>query len=75
MTAVPGKLRTLHNLGIVEREVPVTERNPEKSKRGLYRIVDTYIDFWFRFVQPNLSYIESGHPQVAMARIPAQLCG
>ena len=69
VTAVPGKLRTLHNLGIVEREVPVTERNPEKSKRGLYRIVDTYIDFWFRFVQPNLSYIESGHPQVAMARI------
>lgn len=68
-TAIPGKLATLRDLGIVEREVPVTERQPEKSKRGLYRVCDVYLDFWFRFVQPNLSYIESGHPETAMARI------
>jgi hypothetical protein len=31
-------LKTLHN--IPERRVPITEDNPEKSKKGLYRIKD-----------------------------------
>lgn len=31
-------LKTLIDLDILEREVPITEENPEKSKRGLYRI-------------------------------------
>lgn len=61
-------LKTLINLDILEREVPVTEENPEKSKKGLYKIKDNFILFWFRFVFPNLNYIESGHVQLAMQR-------
>lgn len=34
-------LKTLMDLDILERRVPVTEENPEKSKRGLYKIKDT----------------------------------
>lgn len=49
------------DLDIVEREVPITEENPEKSKRGLYKIKDNYLRFWFAFVYPNMSFIESGH--------------
>ena len=54
-------------------EVPVTEENPEKSKKGLYKIKDNFILFWFRFVFPNLNYIESGHVQLAMQKIRANL--
>ena len=33
VTAVPSKLQTLRELGFVERQVPVTEKNPEKAKK------------------------------------------
>jgi AAA+ ATPase superfamily predicted ATPase len=46
------------DMDLVEREVPVTERNPEKSKKGLYRIKDNFCQFWFRFVYPFMSYLE-----------------
>ena len=46
------------DMDLVEREVPVTERKPEKSKRGLYRIKDNFCQFWFRFVYPFMSYLE-----------------
>ena len=64
-------LKTLIDLGILEREVPVTEESPEKSRRGLYRIKDNFIEFWFRFVLPNKSFIESGHTDLAMSKIRA----
>ncbi|MCX7904701.1 MAG: ATP-binding protein [Caloramator sp.] len=51
-------LTTLINLDLVKREVPVTEENPEKSKKGLYFINDNFIEFWFKFVYPYRSYIE-----------------
>ena len=38
-------LKTLMDLDILERRVPVTEENPEKSKRGLYKIKDNYLRF------------------------------
>ena len=62
-------LKTLIDLDILEREVPVTEEAPEKSKRGLYKIKDNFLLFWFRFVYPNLSFIESGHSELAMKKI------
>ncbi|MFH1148214.1 MAG: ATP-binding protein [Pseudomonadota bacterium] len=48
----------LRSLSIVEKEVPVTERNPEKSKLGLYTIRDHFFSFWFRYVFPNRSRLE-----------------
>jgi len=72
-TGLTKYLRTLMDLDILEREVPVTEENPENSKRGLYRIRDNFILFWFRFIFPNLSYIESGHAELAMKKIRANL--
>ena len=62
-------LKTLIDLDILEREVPVTEDNPEKSKRGLYRIKDNYIKFWFAFVYPNMSFLESGNSEIVMTKI------
>lgn len=70
-TSLTKYLKTLIDLDILEREVPVTEDNPEKSKKGLYRIKDNYIKFWFAFVYPNLSFIESGHSEIVMNKIKA----
>lgn len=57
-SSISGYLKTLSDLDIIKREVPITEKNPEKSKKGLYIIKDNYIEFWFKFVYPYMSYIE-----------------
>lgn len=62
-------LKTLIDLDILEREVPITESNPEKSKKGLYKIKDNYLRFWFAFIYPNLSFIESGNTDIVMSKI------
>lgn len=72
-TGLTKYLKTLISLDVLEREVPVTEENPEKSKRGLYKIKDNFILFWFRFIYPNLSYIESGNEELAMKKIRQNL--
>lgn len=51
---------TLAELGLVAREVPVTEHQPGKSRRGHYVILDPYVRFWYRFVYTSLSRLESG---------------
>ena len=51
-------LQTLINLDILEREVPITESNPEKSKKGQYKIKDNFISFWFQFIYPNRALLE-----------------
>ena len=51
-------LKSLMDIGYVRREIPVTEKNPAKSKMGLYFISDSYIDFWFKFVYPYRGNIE-----------------
>lgn len=48
----------LRDLRIVRREVPATEDKPYKSRKGIYLIQDPFFRFWFRFVYPNLSYLE-----------------
>ena len=58
-------LSVLRELGLIKRDTPVTERVPQKSRKGLYKIADNYIKFWFRFVQPNRSLIESGNVNLA----------
>jgi uncharacterized protein len=48
-------LQWLIDMRVIERVVPITETNPRKSKRALYRITDPYVAFWHRFVSPLLS--------------------
>ena len=72
-TSLTKYLKTLSDLDIIEREVPVTENNPEKSKKGLYKIKDNYLRFWFAFVYPNMSFIESGNDRIVMNKIKKNL--
>ncbi|MCL2842369.1 MAG: ATP-binding protein [Oscillospiraceae bacterium] len=55
-------LRNLMELEILEREFSVTSSTKEQatSTRGLYRITDNFFRFWFHFVFPHLSDLETG---------------
>ncbi|MDR2258139.1 MAG: ATP-binding protein [Treponema sp.] len=68
-TGLSKYLGTLISLDIIEREVPVTEEKPEKSKRGRYRIRDNFLLFWFKFVFPSLSYAAIGKTAVVEKKI------
>ncbi len=48
-------LQWLEEMGLIERVVPITEKNPAKSKRSQYRIADPYVRFWHRVVSPVVS--------------------
>jgi len=50
-------LSSLIELGIVRKEIPVTE---VRSKKTLYRLEDSMFSFWYRFVRPNISGISRG---------------
>ena len=62
-------LKVLTDLDLIEREVPVTEAAPDKSKSGLYKITDNFIAFWFKFVYPYYSYLERGETSYVSYRI------
>ncbi len=53
-------LDILRGLRFVEKDIPATEKYPEKSKRGLYRLHDKFFSFWFKYVFPNRSRLEIG---------------
>ena len=58
-------------MDILEREVPVTENNPEKSNMSLYQIKDNFLRFWFRFVYPERGRLELGQSGYVLERIKA----
>ena len=53
-------LSVLQDLRLIERETPVTEKHPEKSRKGIYRLSDNFFRFWFRFVLPYKSRLVEG---------------
>jgi len=61
-------LSVLQELRLIEREVPVTERHPEKSRKGIYRLADNFFRFWFRFVLPYRSRLEADKGRGVMDR-------
>ena len=59
-------LDNLQKLHLIERKIPITESQPDKSRKGLYRIKDHYLRFWFRFVLSNRSLLERGAAQMVL---------
>lgn len=51
-------INLLKNLFLVYREVPVLEKNPAKSKKGIYLISDPFIRLWFGCIYPYESFLE-----------------
>ncbi|NJL27995.1 MAG: ATP-binding protein [Thermoanaerobaculia bacterium] len=57
-TSLTRPLGRLIEMGLIARELPFG--NPERTgKRTLYKIVDPFLRFWFRFVEPNRSRLEA----------------
>lgn len=53
-------LHNLITLNIVQKEIPVTIKNPIRTRKGIYVISDPLFRFWYRFVFPYLQYLEFG---------------
>jgi len=70
--AVSRYLAVLQDLYLVERIVPGTERRPEKSRKGIYRIKDPFLRFWFRFVAPNQSVLERGYLKPVLDEVKSE---
>lgn len=51
-------LAILDSLQITRKEIPITEKIPEKSRKGIYTIDDNFFNFWFRFIFRNRSLLE-----------------
>ncbi len=62
-------IEKLIELEILERKIPVTEENPAKSKKGLYFIKDNFFNFWFRYVFPYQSYLETEQYDLVINKI------
>jgi len=62
-------LSVLSDLYLVERMVPVTEKRPDKSRKGIYRLLDNYFRFWFRYVRPAVKYVEKDQQAYVMRRL------
>jgi len=52
-------LYVLRKHGFIKRICPVTEPDPERSRKGRYVFEDSFFRFWFRFIAPNISFLEA----------------
>ena len=68
-------LSTLSELGFIEKRTPITEKNPEKSRKGLYFIADNFIRFWFRYVYPYKGELELDNMQIVLDEIQKDFIG
>ncbi len=73
-THLSAPIDKLLMLGYIERIVPFGE-NPKNSKKSLYKIADPFLNFYFRFVVPNRSFIEVEQSSVVTNRIKEQFAG
>lgn len=55
-------LKNLIDLGLIQREFPVSDSVKEQAnvQRGLYKLTDNFFSFWYAFVFPNISELETG---------------
>jgi AAA+ ATPase superfamily predicted ATPase len=66
---VAPQLEMLQALGLVTRQVSVTDRKVPRSRRSLYWLADNYLAFWYRYVDPLGRLIVQDRGDLALARI------
>ena len=62
-------LDLLKDLHLVRRETPVLEKNPAKSKKGIYVVSDPFFRMWFGAIYPYMSFFEFAETEPAYSRI------
>ena len=66
---ISNYLHTLVKLGLIRREVPATERQPDRSRKSRYVVADPYLRFYYRFLEPQLAHIARGAYQAVWQTI------
>lgn len=62
-------IELLKDLFLIFREVPVLEKNPERSKKGFYQVADPFLRLWFGSIYPYDSFLEFGQTEIIMSRL------
>lgn len=60
-TSISSYLNNLIEMHIIEKRIPITVKNEQRTKKGLYFIDDNFLSFWFKFVYPMKSQLELGN--------------
>ena len=64
-TNLSQPISILTDLGYVEKDIPFGD-NPKSSKKGLYRLGDNFLSFYYRFINPNKYLIELDRQNLVM---------
>ncbi|NOQ21176.1 MAG: ATP-binding protein [Candidatus Aegiribacteria sp.] len=67
-TSISRPISRLQELDYIERRIPFGQ-SPQKSKLSYYIIKDSFLRFWFRFVEPEMSLLESGGKEFVLKSI------
>lgn len=73
-TSLSAPLDKLIQMNYIRREIPF-EESPKKSKKGIYRINDPMMDFYYSFIVPNMSSLARGRKNVVLEEIENRLSG
>ncbi len=68
-SALNKYLTVLINLQLIEKETPITEVRPEKSRKGLYRLSDNFFIFWFQYIFQYRSHLEIGNTDFVLKKM------
>ncbi|WP_258175711.1 ATP-binding protein [Bifidobacterium callitrichos] len=66
-TSLPFYMKTLEGLRLIEKAVPFGEK--PTSRKSHVHIVDPFFAYWYRFVAPNVTLIETGNGERLAQRI------
>jgi len=73
-TSLSAPLDRLIQMWYIRREIPFGE-SPKKSKRGIYRVNDPMMDFYYTFIMPNMSSLARGRKNMVMEETEAAFTG
>jgi hypothetical protein len=57
-------MKNLHQFDIVEKLVSFETGGWENTKKGVYQIQNTFVNFWFKFVYPHMTDLDFMEPEV-----------
>lgn len=71
-TSLSAPLDRLIQMSYIRREIPFGE-SPKKSKKGVYRINEPMMDFYYTFIMPNMSALARGRKNLVMEIIDSSM--
>lgn len=74
-SALHNYLFVLEDLHLIKKEVPVTEKKPQISRKGRYYLEDQFVKFWFNYVFPFMSELELDNKSAAFKKFKDTFSG